>query len=331
MDKNLALAVLRGRKTDGVPCYFSSCQAVLPINHMETPKNRVKGLDGFGVHQTPTASANGMCTPTPGYGPVLTDIHKWKEQVSFPDYDRVNWAEAYEQEKMLFGWDPDRYVQDVFSPTGLFERLHFLMGFEQAMCVIALEPEATYELVEAIADSKISYLNRIADRYRPDFFTLLDDYAFSEGLFFSLETFRSIFKPHLKRIVDAAHGKGMLYKQHCCGKMESLLDDLMEIGVDALDPLQPINNIPAMLEKTKGSVGLVGGLDVQQVIDRDGVSNVEIRHEVRRCIESYGVGGGYMLYGATIDLYDPRSRKPGGKIWTIIDECRAHENHRIFV
>lgn len=322
--REIALAALNGKESP-VTCSFAAVNFVCPDCAMEAPPmGSGPGLDGYGVHQTPTASAGGMYTPSISVSPVLTDISRWREQVKFPDYSKVDFAAEYEKDKAFFHWDPATKVQDFYSPNGLFERVHFLMGFEEACMAILSEPEAVCELVGAIADKKIEMVKVAAKYYHADYFTLLDDYAHHDGPFMSLDTFREVFRPHYQRIVNAAHECGLKFKTHCCGKMEMFLDDFLEMGVDAFDPVQRVNNIPAMKAKTLGRAGLMGGLDVQGVVDLENATEDQIRAEVRRCIDEYGTGGGYMIHGASLYMYNPMAYAPGGRLNIVIDECMKY-------
>jgi hypothetical protein len=314
-----ALLAYEGEKTEYVPCFFSACQIIPSGSAMEMPERGKAGYDGYGVHQTPTESTGGEFTPSPDVPPVLDldDITDWKSIVTFPDYTKVPHAEIAEKLKQDLHLNPKEYVQDFFFPNGIFERLHFLMGFENAMIAMMEEPEAVYDLVGAIADKKIEYIQYVEENYHPDYFTYLDDYAFMNGLMLDLDTFRSIFKPHLARIVEAAKKAGLKYKQHCCGKMEDLLDDFLDIGITRFDPVQPVNDLNAMRKRAGKNILLMGGLNVQNVIDRDGVTPEEIEAEVKRCCETYGQDGGYIIYGASLHMYNPASYQPGGPLYFV--------------
>ena len=136
--------------------------------------------------------------------------------------------------------------------------------------------------------------------------------------------FREFFKPHLKRIRDAVKEEGVLFKIHCCGNMEKLTKEYIDIGVDAIDPVQPMNDVLAMKKLLAGRIGIVGGLDVQNVIDRDGATGDEARAEVRRCIDTYAPGGGYTLYCASVKGRDPEALKPDGVIGALKDEAEKY-------
>ncbi len=320
-----ALEALKGKKPEWVPCFYSSCQIIPASASLETPPiGQGPGVDGYGVHQTPTVSAGGMFTPTTSVPPVLTDIARWRETVHFPQYDKIPVAKIAAAESQALHLDPDNFVQDLFCPNGMFERLHFLMGFENAMVAIMTEPEAVYELAGAIADKKIEFAQIAKKYYNPDYFTYLDDFAYLSGLFISLDTFRTLFKPHIRRIVNAVHAEGMIFKMHCCGKMESLIDDFLDLGITAFDPVQVVNDIPTIKKKTLGRAGIMGGLDVQNVIDLEDVTEIEIRKEVRRCIDTYAQDGGYMIYGTSVHMFSPDSYAPNGRMGIISDECAKY-------
>lgn len=326
-----AILAYEGEKTEYVPCFFDSCQIIPGGSSLEMPEPGKAGLDGYGVHQTPTESAGGMFTPTPDVPPVLDldDITEWKSIVKFPDYTNVPHREIADQLRNELHLDPNNYVQDMFVANGIFERLHFLMGFENAMIAIMEEPEAVYDLVGAIADKKIEYMKYAAEYFNPDYFTYLDDYAHLNGLMISKDTFRKIFKPHLARIVKAADDLGLKYKEHCCGKMEDLLDDFLDIGITRFDPVQPVNDLCRMRKRAGRKICLMGGLDIQGVIDNKNTADRQIDSEVKRCCEIYGCQGGYIIYGASLHMYDPDSYKPGGVLYQVNQAAEKYGKRNI--
>ena len=94
------------------------------------------------------------------------------------------------------------------------------------------------------------------------------------------------------------------------------------------DPCQPCNDLKAMHAKYPGEICLSGGLDVQEVIDRPGVAEEELRAEVRRCIDEYAQDGGYMMYGTTLEFFKPTAKDPGSPVNIIIDECKTYGSHK---
>lgn len=322
-EKENALIALRGGKPKWVPCYFGITALSSPYAGERLQRGLSSGYDEYGVHWTATESASGTATPSQ-QTPVLTDVTRWRQQVKFPMLCEDQFAREAETWFAMRKPDRDHQLIDCMCPNGMFERSHFLMGFENALVALYEEPEAMYELAGAIIDYKIEVAKLISRYYHPDLFTYLDDYSFDKGLFFSPEQFREIYKPHLARLVQAVQDEGMIFKQHCCGKMEPLLDDFYEIGIRVFDPCQPCNDLKAMHDKYPGEICLSGGLDVQEVIDRPGVTEEEIRAEVRRCIDAYSQDGGYIMYGTTLHFFKVDAFEAGSPVNIIIDECKKY-------
>ena len=113
-----------------------------------------------------------------------------------------------------------------------------------------------------------------------------------------------MIKPHIKRMVDCAHANGMIYQQHSCGYIEPIIEDLIEIGVDALEPLQACNDCKTIKEKYGKQLTLVGGFDNEHILNRDDVSNEEKRAEVLRVLEYMAPGGSYVAGFVSINLSD---------------------------
>ena len=74
--------------------------------------------------------------------------------------------------------------------------------------------------------------------YTFDMLNIRDDLGYKHTQFFSTNTYREIVKPSHKRAVDWAHGKGIKTRLHSCGYIMGLLPDIIEIGFDAIHPLE---------------------------------------------------------------------------------------------
>ncbi len=317
-----ALLAYEGEKPEYVPCFFDSCQIIPDGSGLNLPPigpDPKPAIDGWGTEQTPTKSSGDMYTPTPTTPPILPldDIENWRDYVVLPDYSQVPHEMIANGIQQAMNLNQDMFVQDFFCCNGIFERLHFWMGFENALIALKTEPEIVYDIAGAIADTKISYIPYAKKYFNIDYFTFLDDYAHMNGLFMSREDFQKLFKPHLARVVQAVEDAGMKYKHHSCGKMQDLFDDLLDIGIKRFDPVQPVNDLNAMRKRAGKKVCLMGGLDVQGVIDIDGVTDEQIEAEGKRCCETYAQDGGYIVYGASLNMYNPASYMPGGILFKL--------------
>ena len=316
--ENLQIA-LDGGKPDHVPCFWAGGQLMIStVVGNIPPLGQPSGYDWWGVHWTATENSGGMFSPSVGVPFVLSDITKWREEVKFPDISNINWEEAAARDTSWL--DPNKLTNFYGLANGIFERIHFLMGFEETMYALIEEPEEVAALANAIADFYVKVIEKIGQYYKPDYFTFLDDYAHKNGAFMSTKTFDEIFAGPLKKIVDAVNNNGMKYIHHCCGQEQLFLENFHRIGIRRIDPCQPCNDLLAMKNKFP-DMSLIGGLDLQGVVDMVDVTEDALRKEVRRCIDEYGSIDGYTLYGVSVSMYDPTSYAPDGKMGIIIDEA----------
>ncbi len=139
---------------------------------------------------------------------------------------------------------------------------------------------------------------------RIDLYLLISDLGSQSGPLISRSMFREFIAPYLKEMADCIHGLGGKVLYHSCGAIGPLIPDLIQLGVDVLDPIQPIG--PEMApERLKADFGdrlcFHGGIDMQRLLPYG--SPAEIRAEVRRYCEALGRGGGYIL--APAHLFQP--------------------------
>lgn len=206
------------------------------------------GYDVFGVHWT---QANPTSHYTPGQKPIMEDIEEWESQVRFPVVDRFDWGYVAEQTKHL---DRDNRVITVTLAIGPFERANTLTSFEDGLVNSITNPEEYSELIGAIADYKIEVIKKLYDIAHPDFINLHDDWGTAQNTFLRPEQWRSIVKPHTQRMYDVIHERGMIVSQHSCGCIQSLLDDMVEMGCDVWEGNGFCNDIPRMKERYAGKL-----------------------------------------------------------------------------
>lgn len=245
-------------------------------------------IDGFGIRWEYPATGDGAAIPANDVF-LLEDICDWREVVKIPDPAAYDWKAAYQMECQMIG-EPNRETEvvDFGFGNGVYERLAALMGFEEALYSIAAEPEEVNALFEAITDYKIASLDYIIDAYHPDTITYFDDVATERSPFISLDAFRTLIKPHHKRFAQECIKRGIHPIYHCCGKAESLIEDMIDCGWAAWTSVQPTNDIAGLIEKYGDQIGFVGGYDSNGPCSRMDAPQEMIDAEVRRCLEEYG-------------------------------------------
>jgi uroporphyrinogen decarboxylase len=165
----------------------------------------------------------------------------------------------------------------------------YLRGLENALTDPLLEPEFTRRLLGHLCDFFYDFHRRMfqAGEGLIDMAQVTDDYGMQTGPMMSLETFRRFYKPHLKRFCDLTHEFGAKVFHHDDGAMRAFLPDLLDIGIDLLNPIQW--RCPGMdMEGLKRDFGhrLVfhGGIDNQRTLPFG--SPADVRAEVRRAIDT---------------------------------------------
>ena len=187
---------------------------------------------------------------------------------------------------------PDRF-QAVSIGFALFERAWTLVGMENLMVAFATEPAFVGDLMDRIADYNVGVI-RNAARLGVDCAHFGDDWGSQRGPLVSPAMWRQLVKPRYARMVRAAKEAGLHVSQHCCGKVEVLIPDLVELGVDVFNPFQPeVMDIWALREKFRGKIAFWGGLSVQRTLPRG--TPDDVRREARRLLGEMAPGGGYIL------------------------------------
>ncbi len=187
----------------------------------------------------------------------------------------------------------------------LFERHWSLRGMENALTDYYLYPDEVHTLFRRLTDYYCRIMERLRTEAKVDGLFISDDIGTQTGAFFSLEVFRTFFKPYYKELIDKAHCLGMHFWLHSCGDIEIFLEDFIEIGLDVIHPIQRHTTMDArtIAEKYGSRICIFAGFDVQQTIPFG--TEQEVREEVRYLIDSYArADGRFMLTmgnGATPD------------------------------
>ena len=290
------LGVYQHKNIGYVPCFFTDFDFSKPTEINERPE--AGGFDWFGVEwEFVPAVLAPMVKPSTQR---LSDVTRWKEELVFPDLDAIDWEAAAAQEPAK--WDRENKISFMMLINGIFERTHALMGFEDALCAMYEEPEAYHELIEAITDYKVKLIGIIGKYYKPDVLCFHDDYGANDRMLMSVAQWEEFFKEPLRRVIEATHAAGIIYEHHSCGYIAPIFDQLVELGIDAIDPLQISNPVRELKDKYQDRVTFVGGFDNQNVFDRVGVTEEEIRAEVVRTYEVMAPGGSFVAFPLTVSF-----------------------------
>jgi uroporphyrinogen decarboxylase len=182
---------------------------------------------------------------------------------------------------------------------GLLDQACNLRGTEQFMMDLLQKPDYARVLMEILAEiySRVYALALEQVGAYVQVVEAQDDLGGQEQLLISPKTWRNLIKPYQKHIFDTIHAGAPQVKIifHSDGNIRALIPDLIEIGVDVLNPVQPTAKRmdSADLKKEFGEqLCFHGAIDVQQVLTKD---RETVRQDVRSRIQALGPGGGYIL------------------------------------
>jgi uroporphyrinogen decarboxylase len=183
-------------------------------------------------------------------------------------------------------------------PVGPLHLSQWLRGFENWMMDLASNQELFTALMDKVTQIWLRIAQRMLDAVGSNVDVVFygDDLAFQQGPMVSRRTYERHIKPYQQRIFALLKQRPVKVLYHSCGSVVSLIGDLIELGVDALTPVQvsAAGMDPVKLKKDFGQrITFWGGIDTQHVLSRGGVTDV--RREVRQRIQALAPGGGYVL------------------------------------
>ncbi len=181
-----------------------------------------------------------------------------------------------------------------------FERAFAMQGLEQFLMNLAVEPDFAEALLRAITERCKVLMGHFLDELGDDvdMIKIGDDLGTEQSLLMSPSMYRRILKPiHADYIAFIRQRTKAKVFFHTDGDVFDLLDDLVEIGVDILNPVQSgsgkLGNLAEVKRRYGTNLAFCGAIDTQHVLPTG--TPEEVRAEVRRAIGTLGPGGGYLL------------------------------------
>ncbi len=190
----------------------------------------------------------------------------------------------------------DTFIGCDVSPC-VFEMYWRLRGMTDALTDMAADPELAGTMFGRCADFANALGAEACRRFPLDWYWTGDDIASQTGMMMSPRAWREQIKPHLARTFAVGKAAGRPVAYHCCGALRPIIPDLIEIGMDVLNPVQ--SNCPGMdpleLKREFGSqITFMGGVDTQELLPHG--TAAEVRRATAHLIEGMTAdGGGYIL------------------------------------
>ncbi|MGQ9513976.1 MAG: uroporphyrinogen decarboxylase family protein [Thermoproteota archaeon] len=223
-------------------------------------------------------------------GPIksLEDL----ESYEIPDPDAEGRLDYVERVLKLV--DGEMAVAASYPIGGPLTAASFLTGFDNFLIYLLKEPRFASKLLEKVTKYCCEIGKRCIDSGIEIIF-LNEDLGHVGGPFISSHSFRSSLKPHIEKLVQSMRKKGAVVLLHSDGNIKLLLEDLLEVGIQGLHPIErkASMDLGEIKRRWGDSIALIGNVDASLILpwgNRD-----EIAYQTLECIRNAAQGGGYIL------------------------------------
>lgn len=222
----------------------------------------------------------------------IVDRDTWAEAKRriTPSRDRIDWArlkEVYPKWRGQGAW-----IQGLGWWS--FDVIHArAVGTERMLIALAEDPEWAVDMLRHVLDVNLALLDQVWDAgYTFDALHWPDDLGYKHNQFMSPAMYRELIRPLHQRAADWAHAHGIVAHLHSCGDVMPLVGDFVEIGIDALNPLEVKAGMDPVALKAEFGDRLVlhGGINAVLWDDPDAITA-----EMRRLVPRLKEGGGYIF------------------------------------
>ncbi|WP_432799426.1 uroporphyrinogen decarboxylase family protein [Poriferisphaera sp. WC338] len=228
-------------------------------------------------------------------GFILQDAASIEEAAERFEWPKVDWFDFSGFAERLDAWQEFAVM---VSSCSVFQHCTYLRHMEQFMLDLAMDQAMAEYLMDGYTDFYLAYFDKMFTEVkgRIDILRCADDLASQRSLMISPEMFRSLVAPRLKKLIDLAHSHGVKFFFHSCGALTPLIDDLIGLGIDILDPLQAAAEgmEPEILKARFGDrVCLHGSICTQYLLPNGTPEEVAV--ETKRRIDLLAPDGGFIL------------------------------------
>jgi uroporphyrinogen decarboxylase len=231
----------------------------------------------------------------------LAGIPPLPGEISMADIDKFAWPRTDEWDYSTIKAQCEEHRDKALwcRTRGCFLTAMFIRGEEQFLMDLLLEQDIAEAVLDRISDFIINDAQKTlqAGEGNYSFIEYGDDVATQKGMMISPELWRKILKPRLRLFSDMAKSFGVKLRYHSCGAIYPIIGDLIDIGVDILNPIQALaaNMDPFKIKQEFGNkICLHGGLDIQALLPKGTIQEVKV--QVKRLLDM-GKNGGYILAG----------------------------------
>ena len=210
------------------------------------------------------------------------DLFPWEEAGNI-DYTKFHKVKAYLPAKMKI----------VALSGKIFTLSWLLMGYENFSIKLMLETEFVKKVIDQVASIQFKAMETVVQMPNLAAVWIVDDIAFGTGMIVNPEYYRQLIFPWYKKFAKVCHDNGKYLFFHSDGLLWDVMDDLIEIGVDALHPIDPTCMDIAEVKRRVGNKICIFG-NVPNDLLMTGTPE-EVAAYTRNLIRTIGPGGGYCV------------------------------------
>jgi uroporphyrinogen decarboxylase len=230
------------------------------------------------------------------------------EAFDWPDPEAPDLIAADARERAQAARRQSERVVAVGMPP-IFHQYHYLRGFEEWMLDVRLNPGVHEAISAHVCHIHTTLLMRLLEEVaeHTDIVIAGDDFGWSAAPYMSPDDFRRLVKPHYRNLIGRIKGRypHLKFYLHSHGQIMDLVPDLIECGVDVLNPILPLDNMdPVRLKREFGrDLCFHAGIDVEHILPFGTVD--EVCDHVKRVIDILAPGGGYWFKAQVISPIIP--------------------------
>ena len=282
------------READRVPVMDTPWASTIERWQREGMPQKISYVDYFGLDRIASISIDNsprfpeeIVEETDEYTIVKTSwgatLKNWKHTGGVPEFldftikDKSSWETAKARMQPTSDRIDWKYIKrnyPTWRKKGAWIRAEFWFGFDvthswavgttRLLIAMIEQPDWVKDMFSHFLETHLDLYDQVWDAgYHFDEISWPDDMGYKKAQFFSLDMYREFLKPLHKRAVEWAHGKGVKVRLHSCGDIRPFVPELVEIGLDMLNPLEVKAGMdPLALKKTYGDrLAFDGGLN----------------------------------------------------------------------
>jgi uroporphyrinogen decarboxylase len=214
---------------------------------------------------------------------------------SWEDYEEYPWPDLE-----IIDYSPIRLAAEalpqgmmvISGVGGIFTRVWRIMGYENFCFGLVDKPDLVAALFRRVGETQLAVFQRIVEMEKIGAMWYGDDMAYTEGLMVSPLVLRQHVFPYLKEMGRICQAKNLPFILHSDGDLWPIMDDLLDIGFNAIHPIEPkAMELSELKQKLGHRLCFLGAIDLGQVLS--GGSPETVDRAVRECIRIAAPGGGY--------------------------------------